>query len=154
MSHDATAASAAPAAPATDASLGQRVGALLLDTVIVMVPLFILAGVLFGDSQASGGQASVSISGVPFLLTVLVALAYFVVLELLTGQTLGKKIVGIRVVGDGGVKPSAGKVLVRNLLRVVDGFAFYAVGFFVALASKKNQRVGDMAASTRVVRAR
>jgi uncharacterized RDD family membrane protein YckC len=36
----------------------------------------------------------------------------------------------------------------------VGGFPCYLVGFFVALASKKNQRLGDMAASTRVVRAK
>jgi uncharacterized RDD family membrane protein YckC len=76
------------------------------------------------------------------------------VLELMTGQTLGKKLVGIRVVSDRGGAASAGQVLIRTALRIVDGFAFYLVGFITALVSKKNQRVGDMAASTRVVKAR
>lgn len=137
-----------------NASVGQRVGALLLDTVLVMFPLFVVAAVLFGESQSGGGSVGVTLTGVPFLLTILVALGYFFALELATGQTLGKKIVGIRVVSDQGRELTAGSVLVRTILRVVDGFAFYAVGFVAALISAKNQRVGDMAASTRVVKAR
>lgn len=137
-----------------DASLGQRVGALLLDSLLVMLPLFVISGLLFGESQTGGGGVSISLNGVPFLLTVLLAFGYFFVLELLTGQTLGKMIVGTRVVSDKSAGLTAGQVLIRTLLRVVDGFAFYLVGFIAALASAKNQRVGDMAASTRVVKSR
>lgn len=136
-----------------DAALGQRVGALLLDTIIVMVPLFVVAALLFGQSETSGSGFRVSLNGVPFLLTTLVALAYFIGLELAGGQTLGKKIVGIRVVSERGAV-GVGAAVLRNLLRVIDGLFFYLVGFLVALASKKNQRLGDMAASTRVVKAR
>ncbi len=137
-----------------DASVGQRVGGLLLDTLVVAVPLFVVSGIIFGETRSGGGGVSVSITGVPFLLTLLVILGYFFVLELLVGQTLGKKIVGTRVVSEKGPTLTAGQVLIRTLLRVVDGFAFYLVGFVAALASPKNQRVGDMAASTRVVRSR
>lgn len=143
-----------PPTARTDASAGQRVGALLLDTLLVMVPLFVVAGILFGDSRAGDGGASVSLTGVPFLLTLLVAAGYFLVLELTTGQTLGKKIVGIRVVSDKGGDVTAVQALVRTALRIVDGFAFYLVAFVAVLASPRNQRLGDMAASTRVVRAR
>ena len=45
-------------------------------------------------------------------------------------------------------------MLVRTVMRVVDGRASYLVGLIAVLASSKNQRVGDMAASTRVVRTR
>jgi uncharacterized RDD family membrane protein YckC len=135
-----------------DASLGQRVGGLLLDLLVVMLPLFLISGLLFGDAQTGGSRFEVSLTGVPFVLTLLVALAYFVGMELTQGQTLGKRIVGTRVVSEKG-ELGVGPALIRNLLRVVDGFLCYAVGFFVALASKKNQRLGDMAASTRVVRA-
>lgn len=139
--------------PVQDASLGQRVGAILLDTVLVMVPLFLVAALLFGDSAAEGAGFQVSLDGLPFLLTSLLALGYFIGLELVSGQTLGKRVVGIRVVSEKG-ELGAGPVLIRNLLRIVDGFLCYLVGFVVALASKKNQRLGDMAASTRVVKAK
>lgn len=144
---------AAPNAPA-DASLGSRVGALLLDSLLVMLPLFVVAGILFGESEAGDGGASVSLTGVPFLLTLLVAFGYFFGLEATTGQTLGKKIVGTRVVSDKGAGLTAVQALIRTVMRVVDGFAFYLVGFVAALASSKNQRLGDMAASTRVVKSR
>ena len=145
-----------PTAPHTlvDASVGARVGALLLDSLLVMLPLFIVSGILFGDSQAGDGGASVSLNGVPFLLTVLVAFGYFFGCEAVAGQTLGKKIVGAKVVSDKGVALTKGQVAIRTVLRVVDGFAFYLVGFIAVLASSKNQRVGDMAASTRVVKSR
>ena len=145
-----------PTAPNTraDASVGARVGALLLDTLLVMLPLFIVAGILFGESEAGDGGASVSLNGVPFLLTLLVAFGYFFGLEAATGQTLGKKIVGTRVVSDKGADLTAGQALIRTVMRVVDGFAFYLVGFVAVLASAKNQRLGDMAASTRVVKSR
>ncbi|QIK66856.1 RDD family protein [Nocardioides sp. HDW12B] len=145
-----------PVAPhaTADASVGQRVGALLLDTLLVMLPLFIVSGILFGESQADGGGASVSLTGIPFLLTVLVAFGYFFGLEAANGQTLGKRIVGTRVVSDKGPELTAAQALIRTVMRVVDGFAFYLVGFVAALASPKNQRLGDMAASTRVVRSR
>ncbi len=143
-----------PSGPQADASAGLRVGALSLDTLLVMVPLFVASAVLFGESQAGDGGVSVSLSGVPFLLTLLVAGAYFFGCELAWGQTLGKLLVGIRVVSEKGPQRTAGQVLVRTLLRLVDGFAFYLVAFVAVLASPKNQRLGDMAASTRVVRVR
>ncbi len=138
----------------TDASAGRRVGGLLLDTLLVVVPLFVVAGLLFGDTESGEASVSISLTGWPFVATVLLMAVYFFALELLAGQTLGKKIVGTRVVSDKGAVLTAGQVLVRTLMRVVDGFAFYLVGFIAVLASSKNQRVGDMAASTRVVRTR
>jgi uncharacterized RDD family membrane protein YckC len=45
-----------------------------------------------------------------------------------------------------------GAATIRTLLRLVDGLFGYLVGFVVVLASDKNQRLGDMAAKTLVVR--
>ena len=41
---------------------------------------------------------------------------------------------------------------IRTVLRLIDGLFFYLVGFVSVLASGKNQRLGDMAAHTLVVR--
>ena len=76
-----------------------------------------------------------------------------------TPAVLGKLIVDTRVVGDepgvaAGAAPGWGPSILRNLLRVVDGFFFYLVGFITAIATTDNQRVGDLAASTQVVKAR
>lgn len=69
------------------------------------------------------------------------------------GQTVGKKILGLRVMDERGLKLQASQVVVRNLMRFVDALPFfYAVGGTVALFSAKEQRLGDLAAGTVVVR--
>jgi uncharacterized RDD family membrane protein YckC len=60
--------------------------------------------------------------------------------------------VGIRVVGEDGEHVTFGAALVRNLLRLVDALFFYLVGFLFALTSTRDQRLGDRAAHTIVVR--
>jgi uncharacterized RDD family membrane protein YckC len=81
------------------------------------------------------------------------AMAYYALMEGYRGQTVGKMLFGIRVVReDGGGVPGFKAALVRSLLRVVDGLFGYLVGFVAVLASEKNQRLGDMAARTLVVR--
>ena len=81
------------------------------------------------------------------------AMAYYALMEGYRGQTVGKMLFGIRVVReDGGGVPGFEAATVRSLLRVVDGLFGYLVGFVAVLASQKNQRLGDMAARTLVVR--
>jgi uncharacterized RDD family membrane protein YckC len=133
--------------------LGRRIGAGLLD-LIVLVVLLIIVGVIFGKGETSGSSASVNLEGVSALVWILLAFAYYGVLEATTGQTLGKKLLGIRVAKLDGSKPSGGAVAARTVLRIVDGLLFYLVGLIVILATgQKRQRVGDLAGGTTVVRA-
>jgi len=77
---------------------------------------------------------------------------YFVVLEGAAGATLGKWVVGLRVVGENGGKPGLLRSLYRNLLRVVDGLpALNIVGIVLILRSPECARFGDRIAGTRVV---
>jgi len=80
------------------------------------------------------------------------AMAYYALMEGYRGQTLGKMLFGIRVVREDGGVPGFKAALIRSLLRIVDGLFGYLVGFLAVLASGKNQRLGDMAAHTLVVR--
>ena len=80
--------------------------------------------------------------------------AYWIGFECLTGTTPAKRLFGLRVIGPDGAKPTAIQAVVRNLLRIVDGFPFlipYLLGLFVALTSADRQRIGDRLAGTRVV---
>ncbi|HEU5179827.1 MAG TPA: RDD family protein, partial [Candidatus Polarisedimenticolia bacterium] len=70
------------------------------------------------------------------------------------GVTPGKWILGIRVIGSDSRPCGFLRGLVRNLLRVVDGFFNFMVGLLVTALSENWQRVGDMAARTVVVLAR
>lgn len=139
----------------TLAGLGSRAVARIVDQAIqtgVIVALGLLASVAAGGP---GGGADVA--GAAFLLLVFVVqFGYDVLFETLaSGRTPGKRWSGLRVVrADGGpvaFVPSA----VRNLLRLVDFVpGVYAVGMVAVLASGRNQRLGDMAAGTLVVRER
>jgi len=69
------------------------------------------------------------------------------------GQTLGKRVLGLRVLDEQGLRLTFSQIVVRNLLRFVDALpAFYLVGGLGMLASRRAQRLGDFAANTVVVR--
>ena len=69
------------------------------------------------------------------------------------GQTVGKKLLRLRVVDAEGLKLQFHQIVVRNLLRFVDSLPlFYAVGGTTCWISPKFQRLGDIAANTIVVR--
>jgi uncharacterized RDD family membrane protein YckC len=102
-----------------------------------------------GDGYANAG---VNVGGNALLLMLALVLGYYVVCEAATGMTLGKRMVGIRVLGEGGEHVTFVAAVDRNLLRVVDALFFYLVGFLFAVTSFRGQRLGDRAAHTMVVR--
>src|SRR5206468_9747860 len=88
------------------------------------------------------------------------ALSYFVVSIGYTitcewswrGQTLGKRLLRLRVVDAEGLRLQFNQVVTRNLLRFVDSLPiFYFVGGVVCWFSPKCQRLGDIAANTVVI---
>ena len=154
--------------------VGRRVAAFVIDALILtainLAVFFLFAdkradiegGLSPGEQQAvfvnltfGGDEYSIEGSGKALLYFALIALigfGYFALLQGIKGWTLGKYALGIRLVDEHGRSgPGIGKSAIRWLLWIVDGFFFYLVGFVTALASKKNQRVGDMAAKTYVV---
>jgi uncharacterized RDD family membrane protein YckC len=71
------------------------------------------------------------------------------------GQTLGKKLLQLRVMDEGGLPLTPSQVVLRNLLRAVDAMpALYLVGGVVMMLNPRAQRLGDIAAGTIVVRHR
>src|SRR4051794_3720776 len=88
------------------------------------------------------------------VLAFLVWFGYDVLFEVLAnGRTPGKRACGLRVVRSGGQPIGFVASSVRNLLRLVDGpLTSYVAGIVSIVASKRNQRLGDMAADTLVVR--
>lgn len=135
--------------------LGRRIGAALLDLVL-MVVLFVIVGVLFGESETGGDGASINLEGAAALLFFALVLLYYGGTEAATGQTVGKRVLGIRVVTTDGAPASTGKIAARTVLRIVDALpAAYLLGFVVVLATgRRRQRIGDLAAGTTVVSAR
>jgi uncharacterized RDD family membrane protein YckC len=83
-----------------------------------------------------------------------VTVGYGICLEWLwNGQTLGKRLLRLRVVDEGGHRLHFNQIVVRNLLRFVDSLPmFYFVGGVTTLFNSRAQRLGDIAAGTVVVR--
>src|SRR5205823_2408687 len=91
----------------------------------------------------------------------IIVLAYFVIqvgYGIVTewfwrGQTLGKRLLRLRVMDAQGLRLQFSQIVIRNLLRFVDMLpAFYLVGGIACLASRRAQRLGDFAANTIVIR--
>jgi len=132
------------------AGLGSRFLARLLDSVIQLLIIIALAVVL-GVTGSSG-------IGIAFfvIMVFLVVFAYDVVLETLNnGRTVGKMAAGIRVVGLMGEPVRFVTSSVRNIARIADFLpVFYLVGTISIVATQHDQRLGDLAGGTVVVRDR
>ncbi|MCB1122122.1 MAG: RDD family protein, partial [Verrucomicrobiae bacterium] len=88
------------------------------------------------------------------ILYFLVSIGYYVFLEMVwRGQTLGKRMMRLRVMDARGLKLSPSQLILRNLLRFVDSLPLlYVVGGIASLINRRSQRLGDLAAGTVVVR--
>lgn len=133
---------------------GRRVVATIIDGLVFGVAYWLLA-LAFGDIRTEG-EAANWVANLPVAASIaygLFVVGYYLLLEGLLGQTLGKLAVGIKVVADAtGQAPGIAAVAIRTLLRLIDGLFSYAVALVSVLASAKRQRLGDMAARTLVVR--
>jgi uncharacterized RDD family membrane protein YckC len=81
-------------------------------------------------------------------------LAYGALTEWLwRGQTVGKRLLGLRVVDARGFRLEPSQVIVRNLMRFIDGLPLlYLVGGTACFFHRHHRRLGDIAAGTVVVR--
>jgi uncharacterized RDD family membrane protein YckC len=146
------------------AGLGSRFLALLVDlTIQVVVFVAIFAGLAYAGGKTATGRAGAPVHdtfveslaiALVVAIVFIVAFGYFIAFEALwNGQTPGKKLLGLRVVLDGGYPIDFGASLIRNLIRVGEQLVgFYALSAVSALLSHENKRLGDLAAGTIVVR--
>jgi len=135
----------------TLAGLGSRFMAAFVDTVLRIVVLAAVIGLL---AALGAGQ---TLLGLALIVGLFLALfAYDVAFEVwAAGRTPGKRWNGLRVLMATGQPVSVAPSAVRNLMRIVDvwGTALIA-GVVSVLVTKRNQRLGDLAAGTIVVRER
>ena len=132
----------------TLAGLGSRFIAGAIDLVLKLVLIGLLALALLG-----AGDLGIA-AFLPAM--ALVLLAYDMLFELLAqGRTPGKRWTGLRVVRDDGSPVDVRGSAIRNILRLVDGWPLsYAPTIVSVLVTKRNQRLGDLAAGTVVARDR
>jgi uncharacterized RDD family membrane protein YckC len=149
------------------AGLGSRFLAVALDFVIqllVFLGLMLLIGLAADRISPMAkalhlNSAQVQAVVIAFFIIVLfiIFFGYFIIFETVwNGQTPGKRLLGIRVVRDGGYPLDTGSAVLRNLIRVVEAIPpfLYIPSAVSALVSAQNKRLGDLAAGTMVVRDR
>lgn len=155
------------------AALHRRLFAYLIDFVILLCYLFLMKYLLYTVLSASLEESV----GMDILLISLPMLLYSLVTETsMNGQTVGKKIMAIRVVSLEGGEPTLGQFLLRWITRFFEWPFFFGyiimpdfynsltyisntgfLGIFVVIiitVTRKNQRLGDLAAGTVVVDAK
>jgi uncharacterized RDD family membrane protein YckC len=147
------------------AGLGSRFFAVFID---MTIQIFVLVAVFFGlvwlaavlpesAKHAPSGLtkfASAIVGAVFFFSLFMLFDGYFILFEWLwQGRTPGKRLLGIRVVRDGGFPVDFTSAVIRNVIRIVEAaLGFYAVSALSTLLSPQNRRLGDIAAGTIVVR--
>jgi len=154
------------------AGFGARLGATLLDALILGIPIGILYGIaaalFFGTAQmgtnSAGGTTITGVNGgataISVILYIIVVVVAFLYEPLMTarkgprnGQTIGRRIVGIRIVNAANGGPiTTGQAWGRFLFRIVSGLPFY-LGYLWMLWDSKQQTWHDKVASTLVVKA-
>jgi len=85
------------------------------------------------------------------VLGVLASAVNHVLLQGITGASVAKMLVGLRVVDGGGRVCGVGRAIVRWLFLIVDQFFCFLVGLITMLVTRPHRRVGDMVAGTYVV---
>jgi uncharacterized RDD family membrane protein YckC len=142
------------------AGIGSRGAAAMVDTVIQTVSMMVLFMAL-AATTAVGSLLGIEGNGVGVLVAALFVLGafiisagYFTLFEILwSGQTPGKRLVGVRVMRENGYPMRPVDAVVRNLVRIVDWLPFmYGVGVLTMLLNARSKRLGDFAGGTIVVR--
>lgn len=140
------------------AGLASRAGALLLDLGMWLIGFVaVLLGWSWLCAELSVPQNLAETGFTVILYGALVGLLlYFVLMTWLArGQTLGKRMVGLRVIDQNGGAVSLPSAVLRTLLMVADAFpVLLLVDAVLLFVSTRCQRLGDMVAGTLVVIAR
>ena len=117
----------------------------LLDLIVRFAVLWVLAMTLavLGDTGM----------GLVLIAMFLIFWGYPIAFEVLNdGQTLGKRLLGLRVINDNGTPVTWVPSIVRNLMRTVDMMpALYGFGLVCTLLDPSMRRLGDLTAGTLVV---
>ena len=138
--------------------VGIRLVAQAIDAVILLLVFILFAYIAYLVMAAAGKFAVVGREPQSWPLWIAFFVAgflYYWLCEGLWGRTLGKRFCDLRVVARDGARIGLGRALVRTLLRLVDVLpAFYVLGALLIWVTRRDQRLGDLAAGTVVVHPR
>ena len=135
----------------TPASAGERILARLIDFVIIILYVYATTSFL----RKSGFLSLFNDTSLVFFLLAVYLPVYgysFLFETFNHGQSIGKRIMNIRVAMVDGSTPTLGSYLLRWLLFLVDFTITGGLGLIFILMTKNSQRIGDLAAGTMVIR--
>ena len=148
------------------ADFGKRLVAYLIDALILSVPIGILYGLVIftlvgsvsasadsGTGQLGAAEAGAAIGSVVllYILVPIIMIGYFSYFESSEKQaSMGKQVMGLKVVGMNGERISFMNAVGRNASRLISS-AICAIGYIMAAFTEKKQALHDMIASTLVV---
>ena len=128
------------------AGVGSRLAAFLVDFFLQILIIAVVNWVIYQTVINPDGV----IIGFAIVFSFVIYVGYFIACELfMNGQSVGKKILKLRVICDNGQPVGFTQVLVRGLIRSSVDMLY--IGLFTILFSKQSKRLGDMAAGTVVV---
>ena len=125
----------------------------ILDILFLSI-FFLPATYLYSGKWMMGPEEHLwGISDPICLVFLFIIFAYLILMEAYAGWTVGKRVLGMKVVDEQGDKIGFTKSLIRNLLRFVDGLpAFNILGIVLIASSPRGQRFGDRIAKTYVTK--
>jgi uncharacterized RDD family membrane protein YckC len=142
------------------AGVGSRFLALAFDTVLQAGALSVLFGIGYAVRRLGALSPSVAGFGTWAAAALVAAIflvhsGYFAIFEAMwTGQTPGKRLVGLRVIDVSGRPVTVYAALIRNCIRILEAPGIYAIAIASVLITRRQQRLGDLAAGTVVVHER
>jgi uncharacterized RDD family membrane protein YckC len=140
------------------ANVGERLLAWLIDLgIFILYFLFILIIINFFSILVSNHSGKNQWSAISLIILIFSPFVFYnLACEIwLNGQTVGKKIMKIKVISLNGNQASLGQYLIRWLFRLVDIYIISGLpGFVSILVSDQKQRIGDLVAGTAVIQTR
>lgn len=132
------------------AGLGERIAARLVDLAIflgLLILFFIVGGIAGITNNSTSFYTLFILYGISYVFYPLICEIF------MNGQTIGKRIMKIRVISINGAQPTIGQYFIRWVFRLVDfTMSAQVLGLIVIAASEKKQRIGDMVAGTSVIK--
>ena len=136
------------------AGIFERILAYLVDFLVLGIYWTVLIMIGTYGSSGTPTDSGGEYDWILYVVILLPVMLYHLAMEILwNGYTVGKWLIGIRVVKLDGTRPSVGNYLMRWLIRLFEiTMTSGVVAFFTLLLNGKGQRLGDIAAKTCVIK--
>ncbi|MFB1050948.1 RDD family protein [Paraliobacillus sp. JSM ZJ581] len=140
------------------AGLGSRAAAFIIDQFILLIvnTILFIGLLLVMDTDFNlfylfdnGGL----LIAIVIILFFIINFGYYIFFEFLWGgKTIGKRVIGLRVIQDSGHPMTLLSSVIRNMMRLVDALpSLYFVGMLLVFLHPKHKRLGDLTAGTIVI---